>query len=296
MVHIVPLHAASSRHSRRGSLPYSHTKPLRLHDDPAAGSVAGQGDGGSGVSEMTSPAGESEPLSPPETTAPPHAVSSAKNGTRAMIAFGDLMVVLVSTNDASAVHAARAEAASDAARARTRSKCARNAVLFAWRVGCTSLRAARRRLNEASAMERPNTVGEIMTRKVAVLHEEDNLLELDRAMELLKFRHLPVVDGNRLVGVVSQRDVLRMSVSALSPTRVSAQLDAAQKERTFVANVMTRDPISARAETPLAEAARTLADKKVGCLPVVDAEGMLVGIVTDHDFLRLASQLLANKS
>jgi CBS domain-containing protein len=90
-------------------------------------------------------------------------------------------------------------------------------------------------------MQSPNVVADIMTRKVAVLHEEENLELLREGMEQLKFRHLPVVDGERLVGIVSDRDVLRATVSPLETGAGAKSVEANIKSGTFVAAIMTRD-------------------------------------------------------
>lgn len=143
-------------------------------------------------------------------------------------------------------------------------------------------------------METPRIVADIMTTKVAVLHEEDNLERLREGMERHGFRHLPVVDGagGELVGILSDRDVAGAGVGQLL---TGAGVDAVEKKllrETFIARVMHRDVRTVRPETPLADAVRILAGAKIGALPVVDADNKLVGIVTAHDFLRLTVQLL----
>lgn len=135
------------------------------------------------------------------------------------------------------------------------------------------------------------TVAEIMTTQVLTLREEDNLTALEPDMELFGLRHLPVVDGERLVGLLSHRDVLRMAVSTLSPDAVNQSVDRAHQANTFVASVMQRDITTAGPETEVTEAARLMIDRRVGCLPIVDGAGRLLGIVTEHDLLReLAGQ------
>jgi CBS domain-containing membrane protein len=139
-------------------------------------------------------------------------------------------------------------------------------------------------------MTRPQVVGDIMTPRVMCLLEEENLESVSRGMKRFRFRHLPVVDDNKLVGIVSERDYLRASVSAHDPDRA---LKEDNLERfLFVAEIMTRDVVSVRPTTPLAEAGRLLREHKFGCLPVTEEDGTLVGIVTDSDFLVLALRLL----
>ena len=139
-------------------------------------------------------------------------------------------------------------------------------------------------------MTQPKTVADVMTKEVVVLREEDNLAEVAADMERYRFRHLPVVDGRTLVGIVSQRDLLRATVSRLEASVAARDKDRHLKEQTFVARVMTRDPQSVLPETPLSVAAKKLVRGHFGCLPVVDAENRLVGIVTNHDLLEVLAE------
>lgn len=126
-----------------------------------------------------------------------------------------------------------------------------------------------------------------MTRDIVTLSEEDNLEGIAAAMERYQFRHVPVVDAGRLVGMVSQRDVLRLAMSSLLD-KGGAEVEARLEEQTFVARVMTRDPVHVLADTTLGEAAELMVVHKVGALPVLDANQKLVGIVTTEDVLRAA--------
>ncbi|GMV15949.1 MAG: hypothetical protein AMXMBFR56_41730 [Polyangiaceae bacterium] len=136
----------------------------------------------------------------------------------------------------------------------------------------------------------PRVVRDIMTAKVVYMLEEENLERIGKGMERFKFRHLPVVDAGKLVGIVSQRDYLRASVSDLDPD--FALKNDNLKRNIFVAEIMTRDVVSVRPDTPLLEAAKLLREHRFGCLPVTEADGSLVGIVTDYDFVGLTIALL----
>ena len=113
------------------------------------------------------------------------------------------------------------------------------------------------------------TVREVMTREVLTIGLET---PCDKARHLLdehRIRHLPVVAGGRLVGVLSDRDV--RSAAAESPGTVAGR-------------IMTPDPVTVTPETRIEHAARLMLDARFGSLPVVD--GNLVGIVTYTDLLR----------
>lgn len=136
------------------------------------------------------------------------------------------------------------------------------------------------------------TVADIMTRNVVVLSEEDNLGLVEAGMERYHFRHIPVVDGQRVVGILSARDLARLSTSPLDRPRDLGEHDRAMKSRTFVAEVMQRDVLTVPPDTSVLAAARLILGSKIGALPVVTREGALVGIVTTHDLLRATVEAL----
>jgi CBS domain-containing membrane protein len=139
--------------------------------------------------------------------------------------------------------------------------------------------------------DKPEKVGDIMTREVVTVREEENLKKVMEGLDRFGFRHLPVVDGDKLVGLVTQRDLLMAQVSSLVPGTARDTMESQLEENAFIASVMSRDISTVTPETPIAEAARTMRDHKYGCLPVVDGDE-LVGIVTEADFLSLAIMLL----
>lgn len=136
------------------------------------------------------------------------------------------------------------------------------------------------------------TVADIMTRNVVVLSEEDNLGLIEAGMERYRFRHIPVVDGRRVVGILSERDIARLSSSPLEHPRDGGAHDRELKDRTFVASVMRRDVLTVTPDTSVLAAARLVLGSKIGALPVVSREGDLMGIVTTHDLLRATIEAL----
>jgi CBS domain-containing membrane protein len=129
------------------------------------------------------------------------------------------------------------------------------------------------------------SVSDVMQREVATLGENDRLDLADDIMRLGRVRHMPVLDGKRLVGMVSNRDLLAASLSK------SLSFDA-QHRRTFmraveVREVMTRALITISPDASLREAARLMLRHQIGALPVV-RDGELLGIVSESDLLRVA--------
>ena len=136
------------------------------------------------------------------------------------------------------------------------------------------------------------TVSDIMTREVITLFEEDNLERVSRELSHYRFRHLPVVDDGKLVGILSQRDLLRASVGGLHAGPHARAREARILEETFVRDVMRTDVRTARPDESVASAAQSMIDGHFGALPVVDGNGTLLGIITENDIVRVAAKVL----
>lgn len=133
------------------------------------------------------------------------------------------------------------------------------------------------------------TVGERMTREVISLPETATLGE---AMDLLRsrhFRHIPIVRGGRLVGIVSDRDLLRALPSAVSGA--GADEYRAALETITLGRIMTRDPETTTPGSPLADVVERMRKRNIGAFPVVDGP-RLCGIITDADCQNVLLELL----
>lgn len=137
----------------------------------------------------------------------------------------------------------------------------------------------------------PRFASDIMSKDVVTLEESETLEFVEESMRTLRFRHMPVMDRGRLVGLISHRDVLRVSASSLLSNGEQQTHYLAKKF--FVRDVMTRQVATVNRDTPLLEVATRLRKGKLGCLPVVDAENTLVGIITEADFVDLCMRLLS---
>ncbi|MFP4153986.1 MAG: CBS and ACT domain-containing protein [Alkalispirochaeta sp.] len=107
--------------------------------------------------------------------------------------------------------------------------------------------------------------------------------------------HLPVVDehSKKLVGIVSEKDLLYASPSPASTLDVYEMTKLLS--RLTVKKVMTNDPLVAHPKDLVEDAARTMVDNDIGCLPVVDDEGYPVGIITESDIFRLFIDLFGTR-
>lgn len=126
-------------------------------------------------------------------------------------------------------------------------------------------------------------VRDIMQEKVITISQGESLSTAADIMRLGGVRHMPVVHGGKLVGVVSERDLLRASLSNLTHFRH-------EEHRAFlhgvdIARVMSAPPVTVEPDVSIEQAALALADCKIGCLPVVEGD-RLIGIVTETDILR----------
>ncbi|MFQ5895226.1 MAG: CBS domain-containing protein, partial [Nitrospinota bacterium] len=126
--------------------------------------------------------------------------------------------------------------------------------------------------------------------RVITIHLDETLGLVEEIMRLAEIRHVPVVKGGELVGIVSQRDLLRaMLSSAVNPTL--------EEQKSFLESVdiqkaMTTEVVTIGADAPVREAARLMLERRIGCLPVLGEKGELVGLLTEADILRyLVEQL-----
>jgi CBS domain-containing protein len=125
------------------------------------------------------------------------------------------------------------------------------------------------------------SVADFMTKDLVTVREADDVALADALLRLGGIRHLPVVRGGKLVGILTQRDILRSAVTGKPAAREMP-----------VAQIMTREPTSVRPAMGLALAARLMLERKFGCLPVCEDDGTLLGIVTESDFVRFAAEVV----
>ncbi len=126
-------------------------------------------------------------------------------------------------------------------------------------------------------------VGEVMTPRVISIGAEDRLLTVDDIMTLGQLRHLPVVRSGELVGVISERDLLRASPSHL-------ELQDVEERRFFLNSIEVQQAMSSPAivigaKASLRQAAELMVAKDIGCLPVTDDSGELQGMLSRRDVL-----------
>lgn len=134
-------------------------------------------------------------------------------------------------------------------------------------------------------------VRELMSTPVTTLAPTDTLERAEDRMITSRVRHLPVVDDDDvLVGLVSLSDLLAASITWLRDP--SGQEDRAAKRDVSVSEIMRRSLETIAPDADATYAADVFLAQKISCLPVIDEDDHLLGIVTDADFVRLARQTL----
>jgi CBS domain-containing protein len=132
-----------------------------------------------------------------------------------------------------------------------------------------------------------STLREWMTRDVNQLDPKASALEALELMIDRGIRHLPIVDRRgRLVGIVSIDDLRAALPFAVSLRREPSASERQSALECTVGELMTHGPVTATPATSLEDAAALLARFRIGCLPVLDSAGQLVGIFSETDALR----------
>jgi acetoin utilization protein AcuB len=126
------------------------------------------------------------------------------------------------------------------------------------------------------------TIGSVMTRLPLVVSIDDGIDVVERIMQEHGVRHVPVLDGDTLVGIVSQRDVALLLNPALS---------FGDRKRVRIRSVCTRDPYVVDENEPLDRVVLEMAERHLGSA-IVARDGQVIGIFTVTDACRVLSRIL----
>ena len=127
-------------------------------------------------------------------------------------------------------------------------------------------------------------VSDLMSTDAVMLQRNDRLALADHAMEERAIRHMPVVDDSgQVCGILSQRDLFRGAL--LKNLGYGGYLEQKMLDSVVVKEAMVSPVITTTPTTPIQQAACTMIEHKIGCLPVID-NGELQGILTEEDFVR----------
>ncbi len=138
------------------------------------------------------------------------------------------------------------------------------------------------------------TVSDLMTRDVFTLNEDADFISAQQIMDLRFIRHVPVVNGKKLVGLVTHRDFMRAQIRLLAKAAKVPDDDEERLVRVRVSEFMSKDLLTCPPDTPADDAMRAMLDRKIGCTLVVDGEE-LVGILTEADVVAWAISTLSKQ-
>ncbi|WP_243641761.1 CBS domain-containing protein [Maribacter algicola] len=127
-------------------------------------------------------------------------------------------------------------------------------------------------------------VSTIMTKKIITLNSNDQLETAERLFKENHIRHIPVVEGDRIIGMLSLTDLLRISF-ADGAYEEDADVETIVYNMFTISQVMAKNLKSISSDTTIKEVAEILAHNEFHALPVVDGE-KLVGIVTTTDLIK----------
>ncbi len=133
-------------------------------------------------------------------------------------------------------------------------------------------------------MKKRESIKHIMTKDVTTLNVTDSLESAEAIMKKNKIRHIPVVSGTKLVGMLSLTDLMRISFVD-NYSEDEGMVDTAVYSILSIPKVMVNNPESVTTDFTIKEVAELLAEKEYHALPVVE-NGNLVGIVTTTDLIK----------
>lgn len=132
-------------------------------------------------------------------------------------------------------------------------------------------------------------VKERMSKPVIFVQPDMPILEALKLMQREKIRRAPVIREGKMVGIISDKDILNASPS--DATTLSMWELNYLVSRITVKDIMTRDVRTVDEDTPIEDAARIMADNKIGGLPVM-RDGRVVGLITETDLFRILLELM----
>jgi len=132
-------------------------------------------------------------------------------------------------------------------------------------------------------MKKRTPISKIMTTKVITLNHNDDLETAEALFKKNNIRHIPVLKGGKVIGILSFTDLLRISF-ADAVDEDEYEIDTVVYNMFSIEQVMAKNLISVNSETTIKEVAEILSKREFHALPVVDGEN-LVGIVTTTDLI-----------
>lgn len=139
-------------------------------------------------------------------------------------------------------------------------------------------------INKTNTMKKREPVSSIMTVELVTVHNgKHNLRDVKDIFRKKNIRHVPVMEGDKLIGIISKNDIMRLSFGSMFDNQ--GEGDEAILDMLTIDQVMSSHPVSVSSDTPIKDVAETFVKEHFHSLPVSD-DGKLVGIVTSTDVIR----------
>lgn len=133
------------------------------------------------------------------------------------------------------------------------------------------------------------SVSKIMSTPVVTVNMDDKLSVVKKIFDQSRFHHILVIDGGVLVGVISDRDLLR-NISPYVDTLAQTHRDQATLDNR-AHQIMTRELITLTSDQKISDAVNTFNQNKISCIPVVDDALKPIGIISWRDILKALGQI-----
>lgn len=133
-------------------------------------------------------------------------------------------------------------------------------------------------------MDKQEKITEIMTENVLCVDKGEELIQVDNLMKKHKVRHVPVLSNGKLVGIISQNDILRLSFGGIFEEH--GESDLGMFEMLRLEHIMVSNPSVVNTSNTIVEVAKLFVDSNFHAVPVVNDEEEVVGIVSTTDVIR----------
>ena len=132
-------------------------------------------------------------------------------------------------------------------------------------------------------MKQRSPISEIMTKNLVTANVTDGLKEINGLLKTNNIRHIPIVSGDKLVGIISKTDIMRLSFGDIYEGQENA--DEAVFDMLTTEQVMVSNPTTVNAHDTIKEVAELMSNVEFHALPVLD-DGKIVGIISTTDLIK----------
>ena len=138
-------------------------------------------------------------------------------------------------------------------------------------------------------MKKNEPISKVLTKDVITTHVAQKVSDVRKLCAEHGFHHVPVVSGDKLVGLITVSDILGISVEGVGSDEMS--MDAYLDHQFSIEKLMKTDLKTLPEKSSIADAAEALSDGSIHAVPIVDDKGKLVGLVTSTDLIRYLREL-----